>query len=191
MNLARLTRGDAIAAIAALALLLAMSLDWYGTHLGDDARRIEGLVGPGSGRPEGQVAHTIKNAARFEAEAAEKTAWQAYGVTDIVLLAAFLAAIAAGLLRAAGRRFTPPATPSAVAAALGAAGALMVSYQLVDRPGDNAITTVKPGAFLGLICVVVLALGALTALRAEQDGRAFVEPDPESEPAVASEPGPP
>lgn len=170
MTFARLTRGDWVAWVAALALLLTLALDWYGSQLGDEARRIERTA------PAAPVAQDLREDARIVAEGQERNAFQADAVIDrvilVVLLSAALLAFAAGVARAAGKRFEPPGTPSAAAALAGVAGAALVAYRIVQEPGLDAATTVKLGALLGLISSGVLALGAAAALRAEQEGRA-------------------
>jgi hypothetical protein len=150
-------------------LIASMALDWYGSELGDEARRIEETA-PTS-VPEGQ---DLREDARLAAEAQERNPFQEDALVDrvllVTLLAAALLAFAAGALRAAGRSFAPPATPSAAAAAAGTVGALLIAYRIIQEPGLDAATTVKAGALLGLVAAGTLALGAATALRAEQDG---------------------
>lgn len=181
MTFTRLTRGDWVAFGAALALLLFLAVDWYGTAQGDEARRLEALSEP-SGALAGEVEREVREDARFAAERAEKNAFQADAVIDrlllLVLLAAAATAVAAAYLRAAGRRMEPPRSASALASILGALGALLVAYRMVQEPGLDAATTVKAGALLGLVASAVLALGARAAQRAEADGSAFEEPEP-------------
>lgn len=189
MTLARLTRGDVIAAVAALSLLLVMSLDWYGTATGDDARRIQEQVEPReNGVGSGAITRGLEETARITAENEEKTAWQAYGFTDLVLFAAAVLALLAAFARAAGKRFDPPASPSGMAAIVGAVGALLVAYRIVQEPGNDNVTTVKFGVFLGLLAVTALTLGALSGLKAEQDGSAWAEPEQRAEPEPDAEP---
>jgi hypothetical protein len=175
----RLTRGDWIAWGAALVLVVSLALDWYGTEFGDDARRIEETA-PTS-LPEGD---DLREDARLVAEGEERNPFQADGAVDrvllVILLAAALLAFAAGALRAAGRRFEPPGTPSAAAAVAGTVGAILVAYRIVQEPGLDAATTVKSGALLGLVAAGALALGAATALRAEQDGTAWPKEEEEA-----------
>lgn len=191
MSFARLTRGDWIAWGAALVLLLSLSVDWYSTVQGDEARRIEGLA-ESSGGLAGQVERDVREDARIVAEGAERNAFQEGGALDrlilVVLLASAGLAFAAGALRAAGRRYEPPRTPSAAAALAAAAGGLLVTYRIAQEPGLDAGTTVKVGALLGLVSAGALALGAASALRAEQRGTAWAEPDapvPEGEARAA------
>ena len=169
MSFERLTRGDWIAWVAALALLLVMALDWYGSQLGDEARRIQETA------PTVQDTQDLRDDARVIAEGEERNAFQADAVVDrvllVLLLSSVLLAFAAGVLRAAGKRFEPPGTPSAAAALTATLAAVLVAYRMVQEPGLDAATNVKLGALLGLVCAGVLALGAATALRDEQEGR--------------------
>lgn len=187
MKLERLNRADVVAALAALALLLVMALDWYSTTLGDTARRIEDRVGS-QGATQGEVPRAVEEQARRTAEAAERNAWDPHGGFDVALLAVLLGAVAAALtaavLRAAGRRVEPPLSPTGVAAALGALGALLVAYRIVQEPGFDAQTTVQAGAPLALAVLAVLTLAAVAALLREQDGSAWKEL-PEKEEASA------
>ena len=188
MSFARLTRPDAIAMGAALVLLLVMALDWYGTVQGDEARRIEKLAQP-QGALGGEVERKVKEDARFAAQSQEKNAWQADGAIDRIILIALLATIGAAIyaafLRAAGRRFEPPLTPSALTAVLAAVTGVLVAYRLVQEPGFDAATTIKAGLPLALVALGVIALAARAAMGAEEDGSAWSEPA-----AASAEPEP-
>src|SRR6185312_12783779 len=149
----RLTIGDAIAWIAALALLLFTAVDWYSTVQGNEARQIQHDVTP-QGALGGDVARDIQQQANETANGDEKNLWQEHRAIDrlilVVLLGAAFAAAAAAALRVADRRFKGWLTPSAVAALLAAAGALLVLYRLGNQPGDDAATTLKSGPWLAL-----------------------------------------
>ena len=177
MTFLRLNRWDWLAFVLALALLFVMSLLWYTTVQGDQCRRDAGLLPPASGQNGTAARSTIQRSAR-ECEAKyDKTAWQASGVIDrlilIVLLAAVVSAVAAAFLRAADRRFQPPVTPSAVAAGAALLGALLILYRILQPPGFNPSAVVKAGAPIGLVCVGVLAIAARGAVMAERSGLRF------------------
>ena len=188
MTFARLLRPDAVAMVAALALLLLMALDWYGTTTGDEARRAEKLAQP-QGAEAGEIDRRVQEEARFKAEDEEKNAWQVDGVIDRViligLLATILLALAAGWLRAAGRRFEPPFTPTGLAAISATVTAVLIAYRIVQEPGFDASTVVKSGPPLALIALAVIALACRSALAQEEAGTAWREPPPaESSPAT-------
>ena len=179
MTFRRVLRADVVAMVAALALLLVMAMDWYTTQVGEQAREIEKIS-----RADGAVASAAagerREDARLEAQGQEKNAWQLDGGIDRVillgLLATIIAAVSAAWLRAAGRRFEPPLTPSAAAGVLAGVTGLLVTYRILQKPGiDNAVV-VKAGAPLALVLLAVIALSARAALRAEEDGGAWVEP---------------
>lgn len=175
MSFQRLLRGDAIAAAAALVLMLVMSLDWYTTEQGEEARRIQDQA-PDGGPVVKDIGRQVEEGAELVAETAERTAWQAFAVLDLLLLAAIVLALVAAAMRAMSRRYEPPYTPSGLAALAGSLGMLLLAYRIVDPPGSNAGAVVKPGALLGLLAVGVLTLGAASALRREQAGTAWSEP---------------
>lgn len=179
MTFERLTIGDAIAWVAALALLLCTAVDWYSTVGGNEARQIQHDVDPSSlqGALGGEVPRNIEQQAALAAQADEKNIWQEKRAYDrlelLVLLAAAVAAATAAVLRTAGRRYEGWLTPSAVAAMLAAAGALMVLYRVVQQPGDDQVTTLKSGPWLAFIALGVLGFGASLAWRRERDGSAW------------------
>jgi hypothetical protein len=164
--------------VAALALLFAMAADWYSTRQGEEARRIERLSDP-QGALGGEVDRQVQRAAREAGEEAERNAWQEDGLVDRailgLLLATVLLALGAGILRALGRRFEPPWTPSALTALAAVAAAAFVTYRIVQQPGLDAGTTIEAGPPLALLALGVLALACAGGLRNEEAGRPFRE----------------
>jgi hypothetical protein len=172
VRLERLTRGHVLAAVAALALLLVMAMDWYGSRQADQARQVATSLGR-SGAESGEAGRAAKRDADSIIARDEKNAWQTKGLIDrallgLLLLTVFLPLLAAGL-RAEGRRFEPPWTPSALAAISAALAALLVAYRIVQEPGANATTTVKIGPVLALFMLTGVALGAVSAFQKEAD----------------------
>ncbi len=168
MTLERLTRGDWVAWVAALALLFATSIDWYSTKAGQEARRIEGLSQP-QGAQGAEIERRVQREARERAESQEKNAWQEHAFIDrailVLILGAVLAATAAAVLRAAERRPEVPITASGLAALLATVAAVLVAYRMIQKPGLDAAATIKPGAPIALGLLGLLALGAASALR--------------------------
>ena len=170
MRFERLARGQVVAAIAGLVLLLVMAMDWYGSHEADRAHQVtEGVnvTGPGSG----EAGRAVKGDANAIIARDEKNAWQETGTLDRVLLVFLLLSVflplGAAAHRAAGKRANPPLTPSALTALSAAIAALLVAYRLVNEPGNDAQTTVKIGAPLGLIALAVIGFGAAWAYQGE------------------------
>jgi hypothetical protein len=170
MTPGRLTRWDALALLAALALVLTMAMDWYSTKQGEEFRRDEKLVDPG---PLGDTQPSARERLAEAAEKEEENAWQADGALDrvilVVLLAAAAMAVLAALRRGIGRPPSAGLTPSALAGWLGLAGALLVTYRIIDAPGDDDISVIKLGAPLALLMVGLLALGSRFAALAERE----------------------
>lgn len=184
MTFTRLLRADAVAMIAALLLLFVMALDWYTTNLGEEARKQEKLAQPRGGAG-GEIDRKIDEEAPIVAENEERNAWQADGAIDRLILLGLLTtivlAVGAAYLRAAGRRFEPPMTPSAFAAVSAAITALLVAYRIIQEPGFDEATVVKAGAPLSLIVLAVIALACRSALRQEEAGTAWREDAPAAE----------
>jgi hypothetical protein len=193
MTFERLTIGDAIAWLAALALLLFTAVDWYSTVQGNEARQIQHDVTP-QGALGGDMARDIQQQAQETANGDEKNLWQEHRAVDrlilVVLLGAAFAAATAATLRVADKRFSGWLTPSAIAALLAAAGALLVLYRLGNQPGDDAATTLKSGPWLALAALGVLGFGASLAAKAERDGKAWKD-EPEATPAPSPATPPP
>ena len=197
MTFARLTRGDWLAAVAALALLLVMAADWYSTEAAEQARRDAEQAVP-QGPVSGEVARDVDDNAQIIRNRHEKNAWQAGAFADRVILLMLLAAVglalAAAALRAADRRFRPPWTPSALATGVGLAALILLAARIIQKPAVDAGAVVKLGAPLGVVCVGALAIGARLAWNAERDGSVWAErtsapPGDTDEPAGADTPG--
>jgi hypothetical protein len=182
MTFTRLGRGDLLAMVAALALLLVMASDWYTTKLGEQARDVQSKILP-------QVNNeTVPSESEKEgafADSQEKNAWQADGLIDRLILIALVAAAVLALLaawaRAAGRSVRlGPWSPSAVASIVGLAACLMLAYRILQPPGLNSGAVVKVGAPLGLVCIGLLTIGARVATRGEASAAPATPPAPEA-----------
>ena len=198
MNFRRLTPGHALALVAALALLLVMAPDWYTDKAGEQDREFQRNGAPSLST---QTSKGVAAENALAAEAHEKNAWQAPGAIDrfiaLVLVAAIAAAAANAFLMAAGRRFEPPRSPSAIAAWVGLVGALLILYRILQPPGLNAAAVVKVGAPLGLALVGILAIASRSASVAERSApeaeqpAAAAEPDAEADGDADESPTPP
>jgi hypothetical protein len=172
MTFLRLNRGQLLAMVAALALLLVMAMDWYTTKAGETARDAAPKVQP---QVNVETAPSESSKLNTFAETQEKTAWQADAVIDRIILIALLAAVACALgaawVAAAGRRVGPPSL-SALASVFGLLACVLIVYRIIQPPGLNSAAVVTAGAPLGLLCVGLLAFGARVAVR---DERAHLE----------------
>lgn len=172
MRLERLTRGHVLAAVAALALLLTMAMDWYGSREGDAAHQVLKTSNP-RGAQGGEVGRALQSDAKAIVAREEKNAWQADALIDrillgFLLLSVFLPLAAAGL-RSEGRRFEPPWTLSSVAAAAATIAALLVAYRIIQEPGLDAETNIKLGVPLALVALAGVAFGSAEAFQKEVD----------------------
>ncbi len=195
MRLERLTRGHVVAAVAALALLLVMAMDWYGSVQADQARRIGSSLGT-KGAESGEEGRAAKVDVDRIIARDEKNAWQTQAFVDrlllvLLLLSVFLPLLAAAL-RSEGRRYEPPWTPSAIAAIVASLAALLVAYRIVQQPGPNVSTTIKIGPILALACLAGVALGAVAAFQRESDyaalRRAANSPEPTDDTPTTDDP---
>jgi len=167
MSFARLNRGDWVALVAALALLLVMPMTWYTTKAAEQLRQESTQFLPSVNN---DLTPSPSAEAAQAAAAKEKNAYRAGGLVDRVALVAMIAAaalaIAAAFLRAAGRRFDSRLTPSAIATYAGLAACVLLAFRIIDPPGLHAAAVVKAPVPLALLSVGALALGArLASLR--------------------------
>lgn len=182
MSFLRLTPGHVIAALAALALLLVTAADWYTTAEGEESRRIESIQGEPEEGAGGQITREVTESASITAESAERNAWDPDGPFDVIVLVSLLTAVVlallAAVLRAAGRRYEPPLTPSVLAGGVATIAAVLVLARMIQKPLAEAGAEIEPGAPAALVALGAMAVGAALAARVERDeGDSRVEPD--------------
>jgi hypothetical protein len=141
----RLRDGEWIAGAGGIALLAAMFLHWYALDLGPVPDAVSDFVDIG----------------------AEATAWQAFGVLDIVL--ALLALVPLGLVITQATRSSPsiPIAFTVLTTLAGALAALLILYRIVNQPGPNDVVEVQAGAWLGVLAALVIAGGGWRSMRVE------------------------
>jgi hypothetical protein len=183
----RLGRGDLLAAIAALALLFVMAIDWYTTKEGQQLRDDSKLILP---QLNNEVSPSLKQQAESAAQGFEKNAWQAHALIDRLILLAMLAAIvlalAAAVLRAADR-VSRARRARAFTSIAGIVAFVLIAYRIFQPPGLNDAAVVKAGAPLALLCTALITIGARIATISERrtDGEPPGEPD-EPAPTIAA-----
>jgi hypothetical protein len=138
--IARLRAADWIALAGGAALFISLFLPWYGIEVV--------LAG---GPPQ-----------RLDA-----SAWEAFGVLDVVLL--LLALVPAGLvyLQATDDSPTLPSTFSMLATLAGMLAVLLIAYRLLNQPGPNDLVGVRWGAWIGLLAALTQAVGSWRSMRDE------------------------
>jgi uncharacterized membrane protein len=144
----RLRDGEWIAGAGAVALLASMFLHWYGAAI----ELPERITGP----------DTV-----VELRGAEATAWQAFGVLDVVLV--LLALVPLGLVFMQATRRSPaiPVALSVLTTLAGALAALLILYRIVNQPGANDVVSVEAGAWAGFVAALVIAVGGWRSMRVE------------------------
>ncbi|MEZ0294748.1 MAG: hypothetical protein ACAH82_19610 [Solirubrobacteraceae bacterium] len=102
-----------------------------------------------------------------EAGGAEVTAWQAFGILDVVLV--LLALVAVALFATQATRSSPaiPVFFSVMTIVAGLLAALLILLRIVFQPGENALVSVQPGAWLGLVAAVLILVGGWRSARVE------------------------
>ncbi len=117
-----------------------------------------------------------------------QSAWQAFGVVDLLLALTALMGVAVAILAATHRAPALPVATSVVLATLAPLVFLVLSYRLLNQPGPNDVVEIRPGAYLGLACLSVLAVGGWRSVADEGAGSSVtpqITPSP-APPAIAS-----
>ena len=166
MELSRLRRGDLVAGLGGVALLVVMFLDWYSAG--------------GNATFQGQE---IDISLGFNA-------WQAFSITDLILALTALSGIALAVLTASRRSPALPVAAGVITSTLGALATLLVFYRILNQPGPNEFIEVKFGAFLGFLAVLAVTAGGCLAMRDEEGEDAPMPVDVRPTPA-AERPGEP
>ena len=169
VELSRLRPGELIAAAGGVALLVVMFLEWYA------------------------AGGTTKVAGRDITISVGFTAWEAFGITDILLALAALIAIGLAVLTATRRSPALPVAASVITATTGILATLLVLYRILNQPGPNEFIEVKLPAFLGFLCVLAIAAGGWRSMRDESWEDAPVPTDVRPAPPAEGprEPAPP
>jgi hypothetical protein len=142
LNANRLSQGQLVAAIAAIALFIISFLPWFD---------ISGAVTVGG--------TTIGGSQNFNL-------WEAENPLDIYLLIVILVALVPAALGLLGDGGDAPMASMATALLAGV-GTLLILYQVFDTPGDLGR---KVGLFLGLIACAAIAVGGYLSMQ-EDVGR--------------------
>jgi len=133
----RLSRGEQIAGIAAVLLLIDMFLNWYGANLND------------------QLSQAAK---RFGVDT-HVNAWQAFSTTDILIFVACVVTLVMVGVQVMGSQV--PVSLPMIAAALGGLTTLIILWRIVNQPGDNDLVNVDYGAYIGLVLAGAMTYGAI------------------------------
>jgi hypothetical protein len=142
----RLSQGQLVAAVSAIALFIISFLPWFGIS--------GGVVVQGAGAVGGSENFSL---------------WQAENPLDIYLLIVILVALVPAVLALLGGGGEAPLAPFATAV-LGGVGTLLILYQVFDTPGD---ADRKVGLFLGLIACAGIAVGGYLSMQEDVGGERY------------------
>ena len=145
MDANRLSQGQLVAAIGAIALFIISFLPWFG---------VSGAVTVGG--------TTIGGSQNF-------SLWEAENPLDIYLLIVILVALVPATLALLGGGGDTPLAPVATAL-LGGVGTVLILYQVFDTPGD---ADRKVGLFLGLIACAAVAVGGYLSMQEDFGGERY------------------
>jgi hypothetical protein len=164
MELGRVRIGEWVAGGSGAALLGLMFLSWFGVEA-EEAR-----TAPVTGE-------------------AERSAWEAFAVLDVVLALAALMAVVLVVLTATQRTPAIPIALVSVTAFVATVAVLWLVIRAAWPPapeGTNLETTRATGLWLGLVASAGIAAGALAGMRDESPGLRMPSPwdAPERAPSV-------
>jgi uncharacterized membrane protein YhaH (DUF805 family) len=149
MDLDRLSDGEKIAGVSAIALFIFMFFEWFSVDVSTGSGSLS-VSASGSG-----------------------SAWDALDNIPIFLVITIIAALAVVALRLTDADYEPPVSANAVVAVLGIISALLILFRIVDPPGAGSIpgisVDVSPafGIFLSLIAAAGIGYGSYRAMQAE------------------------
>lgn len=92
------------------------------------------------------------------------SAWQAFGVLDVILALIGLLALLPAVLGATRRSPALPIAASVITSALAILAVLLVLYRILDQPGPNELVETGLGAFLGFVSLLAIAAGSWSAM---------------------------
>jgi hypothetical protein len=149
VDLGKLRRGELIAAVGGLLLLIALFIvDWYS-------------AGASVTLPLGT---TVSVQGDFGA-------WDGEGflgfIANLIILAAALSAVGLAVLTATARTVTLPVAASALTATLGIAAVVMVLLRMIFQPGPNELIDLKFGILLALIASLIVSYGGWDSMKEE------------------------
>jgi len=146
----KLSTGEKISAAAAILLFVSMFLDWFG----------------------GKVAGVSGFSGSVEGAGGGLSAWDALDLIPVFLMLAIVLALGVALVRLTDADLELSISLNAFVAAAGGLAFLLILYRIVSPPdfgipGVGVDTTLKLGAFLGLIFAAGIAYGGWSAMREE------------------------
>ncbi len=149
MDIGRLSRGEKIAGVSAVALFIFTFFDWFTVSVsGGGGAFSTGTLGASS-------------------------AWDALDNIPVFLVFTVMVVLAVVGLRLSDSDFEPPISASAVVAVLGAISVLLILFRIIDTPGGGSFAggsvNVSPtfGIFISLIAAAGVTYGGYEAMKEE------------------------
>lgn len=146
MDANRLSQGQLVAAVSAIALFIISFLPWFSLN--------GGVVVQGVGAVGGSI---------------NKNMWEFENPLDIYLLIVILVALVPAAMSLLGDGGDAPMASMATALLAGV-GTLLILYQIFDTPGDLGR---KVGLFLGLIACAAVAVGGYMSMQDDVGGERY------------------
>ena len=148
MDMSRIRRGEMIAAVGGLVLLIVLLfVNWYSA---------------------GAQVSTPLGSVNVEGDFG---AWDGQGflgtIANLIILAAAVTAVGLAVLTATSRTVALPVAASAMTAALGIAAVVMVLLRMLFQPGPNELIDLKFGIWLALLSAALVAYGGWESMKEE------------------------
>ena len=175
MDVSTLGTGAKIAAVAAIALLIVMFLPWFGIDEESATSQGEEFQSGASTQELQDAASEVQD--KFSgidsnATSVSFSAWETFGLIDIVLLLVFLLVIALVAARASATRIDLPVSAGALTAALGLLAAVLILFRIIDPPSVSFLDFGREwGVFVGLVAALGIAYGGWRWM--QEDGTTF------------------
>jgi hypothetical protein len=149
LDISKLNRGEQIAGIAGIVLLLSMWIfDWFSYSGAASVGGISVNVGSIGG-----------------------DAWQVFGFIDIIIFLAAISGIGLALVAASSTEVNAPVALSAITAGLGILATILILFRIISPPdqgfGDAVDVGRSFGVWLGLVASAAVAYGGWAAMQEE------------------------
>ena len=147
MDTSKISFGEMIAGVSAVALFLIMLLPWYGASA-----------------EFGGISANV-----------DASAWEAFSLIDILLFLVILMALGVVIARATGSMPDLPQPPGLIVAAAGGLAVVLILFRLLIVPDggvdvEGVDFSRKIGIFLGLIAAAGITFGGWTAMNERASG---------------------
>ena len=96
----------------------------------------------------------------YGTDAETLSAWEAFAITDVVLFAVALLALALAVAQVTQRAPSLPVAFGVLTAAASIVAVVLLLYRILNEPGPDDLVEVRAGAWLGLAALALLGAGA-------------------------------